>query len=262
MAENDRNPQWRSLGQNYLFWVGVIVPILLWQVVSSLKLISNVFISSPVQVIGALISDIGNGILLEAVGVTLFRAITGFLLGSVLGVLAGLCLGVYKRAFKVFLPSIEFLRSIPVLSIFPLFLLFFGIGNTSKVMIAAWSSFFIVLIPTVYGVAHIPQIKITTAELFGASKGQRFFNVILPAALPEMLAGLRLGISIALIAVVVTEMFTGTKTGIGKYIYDAGLIYETSKMYAGIMVGGAMGLTINKIFLSFETKYVHWKTKI
>ena len=252
----------KNINSRVLFWLGIVIPIILWELLSRFGLISKIFIASPLEVILALYTDLTNLVLLEHSSFTLVRAVVGFMIGSILGVASGLILGKFKPIYTFFSAYIEFLRSIPVLSLFPLFLLFFGIGNVSKIMIAAWSSFFIVIIPTIYGVTHIPQIKITVAELFGANKKQEFFHVILPAALPEILAGLRIGISISLIAVIVTEMFTGTKEGIGKYIYDAGLIYATDKLYAGIAFAGLLGLIINKSFLFFENKYVHWKNKI
>ena len=252
----------KSKNDNKLFWAGIIFPIILLELIVRISFLSKVFFASPSEITLALYSDIINLVLLNHIGYTLVRSIAGFLIGSFLGVFTGLLLGKFKSIYTFFSAYIEFFRSIPVLSLFPLFLLFFGIGDISKIMIATWSSYFIVIIPTIYGVTHIPQIKITVAKLLGANKRQEFFHVILPAALPEILAGLRIGISISLIAVVVTEMFTGTQEGIGKYIYDAGLIYETDKLYAGITFAGLLGLIINKSFLYFENKYVHWKNKI
>jgi len=245
-----------------LFWSGIIIPIIILEVIVKTTLVSKVFFASPSEIILAFYNDMANSILLNHSFYTLFRTLIGFILGSLLGVISGLLLGKFKSLYSFLSAYIEFFRSIPVLSLFPLFLLFFGIGDISKIMIATWSSFFIVVIPTIYGVTHIPQIKITAAKLLGANKKQEFYHIILPAALPEILAGLRIGISISLIAVVVTEMFTGTKNGIGKYIYDAGLIYEIDKLYAGIALAGFIGLIVNKSFLYFENKYVHWKNKL
>jgi ABC-type nitrate/sulfonate/bicarbonate transport system permease component len=244
-----------------LFLAGVFFPLISWQLLSSCNVIPPAFFASPYEVLNTIFTDSMNGSLLIATGQTMFRAISGFIIGSFIGIALGLFLGTYKTWDEFFSPAIEFLRSIPVLCIFPLFLLFFGIGNVSKILVATWSSFFIVLIPTIYSVKHIPDIKITTAKLFGASKMQTFFSVIIPASLPEIMGGLRIAISISLIAIVVTEMFTGTKNGIGKYIYDAGMIYQTSKLYAGIAIGGILGTSINKLLLYLEKKYIHWSNK-
>lgn len=252
----------KNVNDRRLFWIGIFLPIILWELIVQLTIISRVFFASPSEIIIAFYKDLINSTLLNHSVFTLLRALIGFVLGSFLGVVSGLLLGKFKSIYTFFSAYIEFFRSIPVLSLFPLFLLFFGIGDFSKIMIASWSSFFIVIIPTIYGVTHIPQIKITAAKLLGANKKQEFFHVILPAALPEILAGLRIGLSISLIAVVVTEMFTGTKIGIGKYIYDAGLIYETDKLYAGIAFAGLLGLITNKSFIYLENKYVHWKNKL
>jgi NitT/TauT family transport system permease protein len=239
---------------------GIILPILLWEIIIHLKIISTVFLPSPSSIFISLANN-WNDILIS-LSFTLFRSLCGFISGVILGIVIGLLLG-YKPKFKLFFsPFIELLRSIPVLCLFPLFLLFFGIGDLSKIMVASWASFFIIIIPTVYAVEHVPIIKIDTAKMFGANKLRIFKDIILPASLPEIAGGLRVALSISLISVVVTEMFTGTRVGIGKYIYDAGLIYETDKLYAGILSSGLVGILINYLLLKFENDLIHWKSKI
>lgn len=239
---------------------GIIIPLTLWELIIHFKLISTIFLPSPSSIVISLGHNYEN--ILIALAFTLYRSLIGFISGVVLGILLGLLLG-YKSNLKTFFsPFIDLLRSIPVLCLFPLFLLFFGIGDISKIMVASWASFFIIIIPTIYAVEHIPKIKIDTAKMFGAKETRIFKDIVFPASLPEISGGLRVALSISLISVVVTEMFTGTRNGIGKYIYDAGLVYETDKLYAGILCAGLVGIMINYLLLTIENKVIHWKVKI
>jgi NitT/TauT family transport system permease protein len=134
--------------KNLLLGIGIIVPILVWFFISHFGLISKIFLANPIEVAKSLYAEIASGTLLIEIGYTLFRTVIGFLIGSIIGVTVGVLLSTNKSFLLLFTPLIEFLRSIPVLCLFPLFLLFFGIGNVSKIMIAGWSSFFIVVVPT------------------------------------------------------------------------------------------------------------------
>jgi NitT/TauT family transport system permease protein len=144
------------------------------------------------------------------------------------------------------------------MAVFPLFLLVFGLGDPAKIAIAAWSGSLIIVVNTMYGVRTSKASRQAAARVFGASRLQVFTKVVVPDALPQIVAGLRISVSLCLIVVVVAEMFMGTRAGIGMAIYNAGLLYETPKMLAGIVVAGLLGYAVNKIFVVAERRIVHW----
>jgi NitT/TauT family transport system permease protein len=148
---------------------------------------------------------------------------------------------------------------VPVIALFPLFLICFGLGNQSKFTIAAWSSSLVILLNTMYGVQHSSALRRMVARSLKASEWQVFWKVVLPDALPEILVGLRTGVSIALIVILMTEMFLGSSNGIGQMIYNAHLIYDTPRMYVGILTSGLLGYVLNLVLVGSEQRLVHWK---
>lgn len=168
-------------------------------------------------------------------------------------------MGYSKRVYDALEVLIEVLRAIPVIALFPLFLILFGLGDKSKFGIAAWSSSFIILINTMYGVQHSSEIRRMVARSLKASEWKIFWKVVLPDALPEIVVGLRTGISIALIVVLMSEMFLGTSIGIGQVIYNAHLMYDTPGMYAAILASGILGYGVNALLLIVQRQFIHWK---
>jgi NitT/TauT family transport system permease protein len=173
----------------------------------------------------------------------------------------GLLLGYSKAIYESMEVVVDFFRSIPVFCLFPLFLVFFGIGDTAKICTAAWSSSFIILVNTMYGVRNSTKTRRMVAQTMGATKVQILCEVIVPDALPDIVVGMRNGLSLALIVVVVTEMFMGTRFGLGREIFDASMVYQIPRMYAAILVTGLLGYALNKIFVLIERRVVHWAGK-
>src|SRR3989338_3663156 len=144
---------------------------------------------------------------------------------------------------------------------FPIFLLFFGVGDVAKIAISSFAVFWILLVNTIYGVWGSSAIRLKVAKLFKASKYKIFTNVIIFDALPQIMIGIRLSISIPLIITIVSEMFIGTQYGLGKVIYDSYVSYDTTQLFATIFVVGVLGYIINKLFIVFEKKTIHWVGK-
>jgi NitT/TauT family transport system permease protein len=189
---------------------------------------------------------------------SLYRLTLGFALAVGIGVPLGLLIGSSRRLVESLEFLIDFFRSLPASALFPMFILFFGIGDRSKVAVIVFSCALIILVNAIYGVKNCKEARLRAARAMGANRTALFTKVIFPEALPHIFAGLRISVSIGLILVVVTEMFIGTHRGLGQRIYDAHLMFRIAEMYAVILLTGVLGYVLNKIFITIEAKVFHW----
>ena len=241
-----------------------IIPVLLldlWQAASLIGIASPLFLPQPIAVFLALPNLIFNDHLLLDISVTLFRFVTGFTSSIVVGTSIGILMGYSKTFYRATEFTIEFFRSIPATALFPLFLLLFGIGDQAKFAIVTWGSGFIMLINTLYGVRLGKKLRVRVAKTMRLEGFELLRKVILPEALPQIFAGLRIAASFSFALVIVTEMFTGTNNGIGKRILDAQLSYQTADMYADIIIVGCIGFLIKKGIMASERNIFHWEGK-
>ncbi len=242
----------------------VLIPIILvcfWQFVSYFELVSPLFVPQPFNVLVDLLSSLSSGTMLSDIGYTLYRVLVGFGIAAVVGVPLGLLMGYSSKIYNALEFTVEFFRGIPTTALFPLFLLIFGIGDEAKFAITAWGAGLVILINSMYGVHLGKELRVRVAKSMKISGFQLFSKVIFPEALPQIFSGFRVAISLSLILVIVTEMFIGTEAGLGKRIMDAQFVYQTSAMYAAIIMTGIMGFFLNKIIMLFENRIVHWKGK-
>jgi ABC-type nitrate/sulfonate/bicarbonate transport system permease component len=239
-------------------WV-LLTVIILWCILTFGKVIDPLFLPNPIDVIKDLMGSIISGTVLKDVAATVYRLLVGFSIGAILGIPIGLLMGYSRKIYDGLEAIVEVSRAIPVVALFPLFLILFGLGDTSKFGIAAWSSSFIILINTMYGVHHSSQTRQMAARSLQASEWQIFWRVVLPDATPEIAVGLRTGISIALIVVIMSEMFLGTHYGLGQMIYNAHLMYDIPRMYTGIIASGVLGYGVNLILIFGQRKLIHWR---
>jgi len=168
-------------------------------------------------------------------------------------------LGSFKDIYEYLEWFIDFFRSVPVSAMFPLFLIFFGFGDRSKIAMAAWATGFILLVNTIHGVWSTKENRKIMALTKRATKSQILTKITLPETLPFIFAGMRIGISWNLIVVIVAEMFIGTQYGLGHIIYDASIIFDTPMVIAGIMIIGSIGLIVNSLIVFIEKRTIHWK---
>jgi ABC-type nitrate/sulfonate/bicarbonate transport system permease component len=144
---------------------------------------------------------------------------------------------------------------------FPLFMLAFGLGDGSKIALVVFGCALLILVNTTYGVHGGSRTRKMVAETMKASESYIMAKVVLPEALPQIAAGLRLALSLSLIIIVVLEMFIGTKRGLGFLIYNAHMTYQIADMYAFIVLAGLIGYFINQGFVKLEDKVIHWSGK-
>ena len=238
--------------------IGPAVLLVVWIVIGEFGLISPLFIPAPSAVAVSLWELLSAGDILKDIGATLYRMVVGFACAAALGIPAGLLAGFARKVYFSFEFVIDFCRSIPSPVLVPLAMLFFGLGDPAKIAIVTFTCGLINLVNSMYGVTNCKKTRVMIARTMKATPMQTFVHVVLPDALPQVFVGLRLTLSLALIVVVVTEMFVGTTAGLGRRIYDAHDTYRIAEMYGGILLIGALGYLTNKLFVVFEKRCVHW----
>jgi ABC-type nitrate/sulfonate/bicarbonate transport system permease component len=202
--------------------------------------------------------NIAGGPLLKQVLPSLGRIFAGFFLAIALAVPLGLMMGTVRFIYRLLEPLTEFLRPIPSSAYIPLAILFLGIGEEMKIFIVFLACFFPILLNTYGGVRSIDPVLIDTGRTFGLSRVKALRQIILPAALPSVLTGMRISLGIALIVVVIAEMIAGN-SGIGYFILDRQRVFRIQEMFAGIFTLGILGYVLNFIFLRIEAYFLRWR---
>lgn len=238
--------------------LGPLLLFVVWYLVGSLGFVDNFFLPDPFLTLRELWIMFVSGDIERDLGATLIRVMTAFLIALV-GIPLGLMLGSSKRIYSSVEFVIDFFRSIPATALFPLFLIFFGVTDLSKIAVAGFASVLIVIFNTAYGVMNASTYRLLAARLMGASHWQIFYKILLWESLPQVFIGLRSAISLSLVIIVVTEMFIGTDVGLGKRIIDYQIMYEITSMYGVILLAGTVGYMLNLVFLSLEKRLLHWK---
>ena len=240
---------------------GPTLIILLWYALYWFGLIHPLFLPLPHEVIVELIRMLFTTNLWKDVSATFSRIVIGFLAAVIIGVPIGLLMGYHRKLYDAFDLLVDFFRSLPALAIFPLLMFFFGIGNAAKIATTVFSCSLIIVVNSIYGVTNSKQTRRIVAYLLEATPAELFWKVTLMDALPQIFVGMRTSLSLAVVVVVVTEMFIGTTWGIGHRIFDAQQTYRIPELYAAIIVAGLIGYWLNKGFVMLERRIVHWSGK-
>lgn len=243
----------RSLGV-----LGIVGFLLLWELLPTLGLVSSAYLSPPTQVAEAIWQLAGSGDLLKHIGASLQRSLWGLLLAIVLGVVLGLLMGWFQRLEVVIDPILQLFRQTSALALFPVFILFFGIGELSKVAIIFWASFWPVLLSTISGVKQVDQLLINSARSMGASRRFVFAKVVLPAASPSIFTGVRLAGAYCVTALVAAEMI-GAHSGLGFLTLNSQEVFQIPTMYAGILLLAGVGLALNYVLALLEKRLTRWR---
>ncbi|MBC7736595.1 MAG: ABC transporter permease subunit [Candidatus Saccharibacteria bacterium] len=255
-------------GQGNTFWLSVSsVAILLfvWWLVTALGLVKPLFVPSPVAVASKFVSIVQNGFtntsFLDHVLISTFRVFGAFLLACAVGVPLGLAMGMSPVVRGIFDPPIEFYRPIPPLAYLPLMIIWFGIGETSKVLLIFLSVFAPVVLGARSGVKSAAIEQIHAAYSFGASRWQVMRHVILPSAMPEILTAMRVGIGFGWTTLVAAEMVAATK-GLGYMVLSASQFLQTSVVIMGIFVIAIIAFAFDMLMRFLERRLVPWKGKM
>ena len=238
--------------------LGPIVLFLIWDLVVRAGLIKAILLPTPWATLQALATGLAGGPLLLDFAVTVLRTLEAFVIAAVVGVPLGVLLGSNERAYRSVEFLIDFFRSTPSSALIPLFLMIFGVSDVNKVAIAAFGALLIVLFNSAYGVINARKQRVMAAKVMGATRWQIFKDVLIWESLQPTFVGLRSAVSMALVIVIVAEMFIGSDTGLGHRIIDAQQVLNVKSMYAAILAAGALGYALNVLFLVLERKIVHW----
>jgi len=238
--------------------IGPLALILIWYMISTFKWVNPFFLPSPWNVFLELKALLLSSGVYTHIGKTIYRMFSGYLMAILFGIPLGVVVGYWERVYNSLEFVIEFFRGFPATSLFPLFMLAFGIGDAAKIAIVIFSCSLLITINTLYGVRNSSKTRQMVAETMKATKTYIFLRVILPDALPYITAGLRTALSLTLIIVVILEMFIGTEKGLGHLIYNAHMTYQIPQMYATIIITGLIGYGMNKGFIKLEEEIIHW----
>jgi ABC-type nitrate/sulfonate/bicarbonate transport system permease component len=248
----------RPMAERTLSVLSPLILLGLWEVLARVNVIDTRFFPAPSSIFGVFGQMIRSGELPTHLGISLQRIAIGFLIGAVPGVLVGLTMGLFSPVRAIIQPLIDATFPIPKIAILPLFIMIFGIGEESKYAIIATAVIYLVLINTVAGVKNIDRIYLDVGRNFHASRRMMFTDIALPGALPLVVAGLKLGMGVALLIIVSAE-FVGAKSGIGYLIWTSWQIFQVEKMYVGLLVIALVGFATAIVLNALERVLVPWK---
>jgi NitT/TauT family transport system permease protein len=227
-------------------------------VVVVLQLFNPIFLPGPWLVLGSLAELAAKGQLWGHVAATLERVAIGFGTGAAAGVTLGLAAGALAPVRNVIEPLVELLRPIPPLAMLPMFIVWVGIGEPSKIGFITYATFFPIFLTTVTGVRQIDPLLLRAARSLGARGPALFTRVILPAALPDVLTGLRLGVALAFFVIVISE-FIGAEQGLGFLINDGRNFFQVPQMLGAAVVLGLLGYAGNELVRWLERRLTRWQ---
>jgi len=243
------------------FWIGPLLIFAVWWLAAAGQWISPKLLPDPISTIATLWGSLADGSIAADFFGTLNRTLISFAIAAAIGVPVGIVLGSDPRIYGALEFAIDFFRSTPATAMFPLFLLIFGTGEESKIGVAAFSAWLVIVFNVAYGVINARPTRVLAARVMGASRLRIFRDVMFFESLPQTCIGLRLGVSYALVVIIVAEMFIGSANGMGRRIIDAQQVFDLRQMYASIIATGCLGYGLNAAFLALERRFVRWSGK-
>ena len=229
-----------------------------WALISGLRLVNPVLFPPPLEVFQSFVALMRDGSLPNHVGVSLLRVVQGFVLALGIAVPVGILMGVSPVVRGLLEPLLELIRPIPPIAVIPLAMLWFGIGEFSKVFIIMYGAFFPILVNTMAGFAEVDPVHIRAAQTLGATRWHVFRDVVIRSAFPYMVVGARLGMGMAFIVLVAAELIASS-AGLGYLINDARYRFRTDQILLGMACIGVLGFVLNKLLLEVDRRIVRWK---
>ncbi|MBN6887726.1 sulfonate transport system permease protein [Cytobacillus horneckiae] len=257
-----KNLQWSTKARNAA--LGSIVPIILmiaWEYLSGTGVFPPHLLPAPSIIFQSLLNMAVDGSLWGHTGITLYRLLIGFLIGTAAAVVVGAGVGYFAKAESLFDPLIQAFRSIPSLAWVPLFILWMGIGEPSKVVLIAVGVFFPVYLNIVSGIQGVDRKLIEVGKIYNFSSLKLIKRIILPAALPSFLVGLRSGLGLGWMFVVAAELM-GASTGIGYLLVYGQNTYSPELIISSIVLFAILGKITDSILKGLESKALHWQDTI
>ncbi len=253
----------KRLGVTLLRTVSIVLFFALWAAFSFanaryLKLFNPILMPSPLDVLRTGIEQVRSGELQNDILASLSRVLQGFAIAAILGVSLGMAVGRSPFLENLLDPMLELLRPIPPLAFLPMMVLWFGIGESSKIAFIAYAAFFPIFTTTLEGIKYVDPLLLRAAASLGANRRDMFRYVVLPAAMPGIITGLRLGFGLSFFVIVAAE-FIAADSGLGYLINDARTFFLVSQMLLGAAVIGLIGFTFNRLLRLLEARLLRWR---
>jgi NitT/TauT family transport system permease protein len=237
--------------KGFVYLLSILVLLLVWW--SFTLVIPPLFLPSPALTADTGVHMILSGELPKTVGVSMGRILAGWILGGICGAALGIVLGRVRLAQAIFLPVIEYLRFVPPVTLVSLFVIWFGVGETSKIVLIFWTVVFIVLVNTAAGAASVRDGAIRAARCLGASNAQVIYRVVIPETVPFIATGFQIALGNAFMAIVAAEMLAA-QSGIGYMIWNAEVYAQIDRMFVGFVTLSIMGFVTDRFVYGVS----HW----
>lgn len=229
-----------------------------WQGLSDTGVLPQMFFPGPDKVWDSLVRGFASGSLGAQTLGTLERMFYGWTLASVCAIAVGALIGSSSLARRLLQPSLEFMRPIPASAVIPLAIALLGLTNSMVVSVVAFGAFWPMLLATVHGFASVEPRLYEVSRVLGLGRWAVISKIALPSALPDILSGLKLGITVALGLSVVGEMLAG-RTGLGQWIMLASRTFRAADVFSGVMVLGAIGIAVSFLLARLEARLLAWR---
>lgn len=262
VTKTERMKKKRRKASSFIMLKGLVLPALLiaiWQGAAASQIVSSTVLPAPTVIAESFRELIRSGELFGHLYISLYRAICGFLLGGGLGLAMGLCVGFSRKTEQYVDPTLQMLRTVPHLAVTPLFILWFGFDESAKILLIALGAFFPIYINTFLGIRSVDNKLFDVARALEFNLYQNITKLILPAALPHILLGVRLSLGIAWLGLVVAELM-GSSSGVGYMIMDARQFSQTDKVFVGIIIFAVVGKMTDSFVRLLEKQLLKWRT--
>ena len=236
----------------------IVALLIIWQILG--EHYGSFFLASPTEVLSAARVEVSSGALFDALGQSIGALLIGFAVAAVVGITVGTVMGIYPSLAAVLNPFVNAAYVLPTVAIVPLLIIWFGIGLGSRIIAVALFCVFEILISTYTGVRTVDRNLIDVARSFGANRVRIFQKVLVLAALPSIVAGLRMGVARATKGMIVAELIFAA-TGIGGVIQQAGLAYQTDRMFVYIVTVVLLGVALAGFMAFLEQRLLSSRSR-
>lgn len=234
--------------------------VTLWELMSRGGFISPLLAPAPSAVVRALVAGFTTGEIASHLLLTLYRAVSGILIGGSVGLVVGLLMGMSRRLREIADPFVAAIHPIPKIAILPVVMALLGIGDVTRIAVISLAVFFPVMINTMNGVLQISETHLDVARNYGATGIRLFRRVVLPASLPSVLSGLRIGVNLALLITISVEIVGATK-GLGALIWISWEVLRIPTLYASLFVIMLLGISFNRLVRILSDAVAPWSVK-
>ena len=245
--------RWTKL-RGILFLLALVA---VWEIASRGALLNPLIVPPPGKIVGIFLELIFSGQIPWQILVSIKRAAVGYFLAAAVFIPLGILMGLSQRIYCLFEVTVEMLRPVPPPVVIPVAMLFFGLEDGMKIFVIFFSCAWPILLNTLDGVRSVDWVLLNTARTFGLSRTKTILQVVLPAASPQIMTGLRISLPITLILVVISEM-VGSTDGIGYFILDSQRRFRVAQMYAGMLSLAVLGYLLNQLFNLMHRMLMSW----